>query len=578
MKKTLSLLLCLIMVAAALSGCGGLKGDDKGAIIPVYLSTAIDNFDPAYALHDEAGTKVLSLLYEGLTYIDASGKMQKAMAKNWTYKTKPEEDYYMLEIELKETKWSDGRQVSADDYVFAWKRLLEPEFGSEAAAALYEIKNARAVKAGEMTIDDLGLYAADTTVLQVEFETDIDYNQFLTDCSSLALVPLREDKVVKLENWASNTATMVTNGPFSLKTYKAGIQMTLERNVYYYRDIDKEESLIKYVIPYRLDINFGIDAAAQLANFDAENGSLFFISELPLAARAARSGDVTISDTPITHTYVFNSAKAPFNKPEVRRALSLAVDRNALVNTVVYAKAAEGFTTNAAFRAASGALISASANLSEAKNLLSAAGVSSGKFTITIRENEVDRAVAEYCKSAWEQLGFTVSIEALGTEYYTEIEYDQYRDLFETAYRAGKFDVIAVDFTETATNVFNTLAIYSKPFSGSALDLTSGNFDAVPHIGGYVNESYDALMEEIFAEKTIANRTSKLVEAEKILANDMPVMPLFQYQTAYLISGELSGLKVNFNGSFNFNKVKLKDYLSYLETEAPAAEAEEAAE
>ena len=575
MKKTLSLLLCLIMVAAALSGCGGLKGDDKGAIIPVYLPTAINNFDPAYALHDEAGTKILNLLYEGLTYIDASGKTQKAMAKNWTYKTKPEENYYMLEIELKETKWSDGRQVSADDYVFAWKRLLEPEFQSEAAAALYDIKNARAVKAGEMTIDDLGLFAADTTVLQVEFETDIDYNQFLTDCSSLALVPLREDKVVKLENWASNTATMVTDGPFTLKTYKQGISMVLERNVYYYRDIEKEESLIKYVIPYRLDINLENDVNAQLANFDAQNGSLFFISELPLAARAARSGEVTLSDTPITHTYVFNSKKAPFNKAEVRRALSLAVDRSALVNTVVYAKAAEGFTANADFRAAAGSVISSSANLSEAKNLLSAAGVSSGKFTITIRENEVDRAVAEYCKGVWEQLGFTVSIEALGTEYYTEIEYDQYRDLFETAYRKGDFDVIAVDFTETAANVFNTLAIYSKPFSGGALDLTSGNFDYVPHIGGYVNESYDALMEEIFAEKTIANRTSKLIEAEKILANDMPVMPLFRYQTAYLISSELSGLKVNFNGSLNFNKVKLKNYLSYLETEAPVAEAAE---
>ena len=238
MKKTLSLLLCLIMVTAVLAGCG-LKDGDKGAIIPVYLATSIENFDPAYALHDDAATKVLGLIYEGLTYIDDEGNLQKAMAKNWTYKADPEENEYILEIELNTTAWSDGRQVSADDYVFAWKRLLEPEFASEAANLLYEIKNARAVKAGEMTIDDLGLYAADTTLIQVQFEQDTDYMQFLENCASIALYPLREDKVVKLVNWGSNTATMVTSGPFTLKTYKPGISMTLERNVYYYRDVEK---------------------------------------------------------------------------------------------------------------------------------------------------------------------------------------------------------------------------------------------------------------------------------------------------------------------------------------------------
>jgi len=574
MKKTLSLLLCLIMVTAALAGCG-LEEGDKGAIIPVYLATEFTNFDPAYALHDDAGSMILGLIYEGLTYIDTEGELQKAMAKSWTYKTDPEEDYYMLEIKLNTTAWSDGRQVSADDYVFAWKRLLEPEFASEAASMLYDIKNARDVKAGEMTIDDLGLYAVDTTVLQIEFETDIDYEQFMRNCANIALYPLREDKVVKLENWASNTATMVTNGPFNLKTYKPGVSMCLERNVYYYRDVEKEESLIKYVIPYRLDINFANDAAANLANFDAADGSLFFISQLPLAARAARAAEATITDTNITHTYVINTTKAPFNKPEVRKAMSLAIDRNALVSTVVFAKAAQGFITDAEYRAAAGQLIAPSANMSEAQSLIAASGAKLGKLTLTVRENEVDIAVAEYVKSVWDQLGFNVTIEHLGTEPYLELEYDQTRDFFIDAYRDGDFDVIAVDMEDYGDDGFTTLAAYSRPFSGGAIDLAGGNYDYVPHVCGYEDDAYDALMEEIFAEKVIANRTGKLTEAEKMLVEAMPSIPLFQYQNAYLISGELSGLKETANGYYNFKKVKLKDYLTYQTTAAPAAPAEE---
>jgi len=104
MKKTLSLLLCLVMVTAVLAGCGGLKDGDKGAIIPVYLATSIENFDPAYALHDDAATKVLGLIYEGLTYIDDEGNLQKAMAKNWTYKADPEENEYILEMRTEQSR------------------------------------------------------------------------------------------------------------------------------------------------------------------------------------------------------------------------------------------------------------------------------------------------------------------------------------------------------------------------------------------------------------------------------------------------------------------------------------------
>lgn len=578
MKRTLCLLLCLVMTALTFASCGKTDDSDKGAIIPCYFSNEITNFDPAYALHDEAATKILGLIYEGLVRMDANGKVQKALAKSWKYTSNPDDDYYMLEVELKNTCWSDGRQVSADDFVFAWKRLLEPEFSSEAASLLYEIKNARAVKNGDMSIDDLGLYAADTTLLQIQFETDIDYELFIERCASIALVPLREDTVVKLVDWASNSATMCTNGPYNVKSYKAGNSLEFERSVYYYRDIDND-ALTKYVLPYRFTVDFTMDADAQLAAYEA--GTIFYDSDLPLASRAAYADKVELADTLSTHTYVFNTEKAPFDKAEVRRALSLALDRDAIVNIVTYANAAGGFIPTAAFdtksgtsfREVGGSLIASTADVASAKSLLSSAGVSSGSFTLTIRPNQVDRAVAEYCVGVWEQLGFKVTVKELGSEYYLENDYDQWADLFENAYRAGDFDVIAID-QYSSTDAFSVLSSYSLPFSGSAMDLAGRDYSQVPHVGGYSSEAYDAKIEEAYVEKDRASRATILHDAEKMLVEDMPAIPLFEYQDAYVASKDLSGIKNTYEGYKDFRKTKLKDYQKYLasETEAPVAE------
>lgn len=572
MKKILSLILCFAMLICSLAGCA--QGDeDKGAAIPVYLSTEIKNFDPAFAYTDEASMKVLGLIYEGLTAIDDNGNVKGAMAKSWKYKSVPEDNYYVLEFQLIETAWSDGRTVSADDFVYAWKRILEPEFHSEAASMLYSIKNAKAVKSGDASIDDLGIYAVDTYVLQVQFETDVDYELFLEYCASPMLVPLREDSVNKVNDavnnkadWATNPSIMVTNGPFTIRTFTPGAQLTIERNIYYKRNVD-DDSIKKYVTPYRLVVDYTADASAQLSAY--EEGSILYIGEIPLAQRAAYADKVTLEDTMNTHTYFFNTTKAPFDDPNVRKALSLAVDRNAIAQIVTFAKPATGMVngssvydtdTKTSFREAGGDLISSSADLAAAKALLT--NVSQKSFAITIRPNEVDRAVAEYCAGIWKELGFDVTINELGTEQYqTVTEYDLVNDLFIDAYESGDFDVIAIDWQTISTDAWSVLAPFAKQYAGGAKDLTSGNFDDVPHITGYDDEAYNAKMDEIFAIKDRTERLAKLHEAEQMLVDAMPVMPLFTYQYAYMVSDELSNVKTNKTYGYNlFAKTNFKNY------------------
>ncbi len=588
MKKILCLLLSIVLIGASAAACAQKideKSTDKGSIIPVYLGTEIYDFDPATANTDVSATKILGMIYEGLYKYDENGKLTEGIASGHKVTEDPEKGLYQLEIYLKNTAWSDGRSVQAADFVYAIKRALEPEFRGEAAALLMDIKNAKEVKAGDKSIDDLGVYDADTQVIQIQFETAIDYDQFREVLASPLLYPVREDLTVKATDWSSNTSILACNGPFVVRTFDPGKSLVLERNIYYYRNI-KEDSLTKYVIPYRLAINFRMDAEAQLAAF--EENKLVFDSQLPLSKRADYDGKVKKNDTLTECVYLFNTKKAPFDKPEVRRALSLAIDRKAIADKIVFANPAEGLITkgvydvnsksNKMFRDVGGALISPSANIAEAKSLLSKAGVNGGDITISIRDTEVDRATAELVSSAWGQLGFNVKVNTLGYQKYKENEYDLVRDLYKNAYATGDFDVISADLTMFSTGAFANLATYSLEFAGGKMDLASGNFELVPGVTGFNNADYNTLIANAFNEKDAAKRSAILHDAEKMLLDMSPVAPIFVYQDAYMTGADLSGVKEAFYGYHYFAKANLKNYHIYQETTPLETEALEASD
>ncbi len=590
MKKIIVLLLCVTAVLTVFSSCSkNLEDEYIGSVIPIYLSTEIANFDPAYANLDDASSKVLSLIYEGLFRINAKGKVEKAQAKSVKVLDKPADDYYAIEIKLKNTSWSDGTQVLAADYIYAWKRILEPGFRGEAASMLFDIKNARAVNSGDVSIDDLGVSDVATDVIRIEFEGKTDYEKFYEYLASPMLVPLREiavDKVAK--DWSSSSSIVVCNGPFCVRTYTPGKELVLERNRYYYRN-EEEDSVRKYVTPYRLVINFEKDAAANLADWEA--GSIVYNGEIPLDKRAQYKDTAEISDTMSVLSYVFNTTVAPFDDPNVRRALSLAIDRNEIVNILTFAKPAEGLIAEGvhntgakkggSFRDGAEALLSASADVDAAKKLLESASPDTRDITITLRDNEADVAVAEYVKSVWEELGFTVTLKPLGFEKYTdEREYDLVSDLYLEAYEARDFQVISVDYQMLTTDAFPNLAQFAKAFAGGKMNLDieddDDSYDLVPHISGYYSEAYDAKMEEAFAVKDDpAKRAALLHEAEAMLMEDMPIMPLVQLCQATLTTSDIEKISTGYFGTDIFNKAVLNNISKYPDNDGytePAAE------
>ncbi len=561
MKKFISTLLIAGMCASLLAGCGStLKEDEKGATVNLYIGSEISDFDPALAYTDDSAVKLLGLVYEGLTRIDENGKVKNALMKNYEIIENEDKGEYKMEITIKETKWSDGRLVSADDIVYAWKRILDPEFSNSAAALLFDIKNARDVKAGDNSIDDIGIAAIDTDVISVQFETKIDYNQFLENCASLALVPLREDVVSRYDSFGSASTTMCSNGPFAVKGLAEGKSLMLERNVYYYRDVDNEEALDKYILPYRLIVNYADNEEENTLAY--ENGEIFYLGEIALSKRADYKKKANVTDLLSTHSYIFNTENKLFKTAEVRRGLSAALDRKAIADIVTFADPATGlipgtvYDTKAgdSFRDNGGDLISADADMSAAKSLV---GSNTGKFTITCRDNALEIAIAEYCKGVWEELGFKVSIDAL--------DYEDYRE----AYTTGDYDVIALDYQCMSTDSFGALAVFAPLFSGMGIDIQNDNYDPVPYIKGYDNEEYNALIEAAFAEKDRAARSEILHDAEEMLMEDMPIIPLIFNKDAYVYNGKvLSKIDDYYYGFRNFNRLTMKNWRDYEATAA----------
>ena len=594
------------MLLCIFAGCA--NKNDPGAEVNIYLGKTT-NFDPAMAYNDQDGQQFLSLIYEGLTKIDSNGKVVPGVAKSWTVKGN------VVEFKLKETRWSDGIYIAAKDFVYAWKtRILDPEFECDAAALLYYVENAVEAKNGDISIDDVKIEATGQNYLTVTLKDACYVDEFLYNCANVALSPVRQDSLLKIVvhdnyydallnndlrnySWATLNSTLLADGPFYVKKidiHSRDPYITLERNKYYLTDEEKDEAPQKFVTPYRLVVNF-MEPDAAIENFN--NGSILYNGNIALASREALKSSAEIKDQAATYSYYFNTENPLFADARVRTALSMAIDRNEIEKLVVFGKAADGLITpstfltgrKTSFRDKAGSVIKTTADVDGARELLSQAGVRSGSFAITVRDDEVSKAVAEYVAGVWRQLGFNVTVKALGytSNKYTVVTgtktnddgtrsirtddvYDNLvKDFYNEALEDRNFDVLGIDYAMLSSDAFAALARFGVTYSGGAYDLSvsAEEFEKIPGATHYASSEYDARITAILGETDDAKRADMLIEAEKALLADMPIVPLYYMQNAYLVSDNLKNVKVGYNGLTNFAKAKDSTY-KYVPIEA----------
>ena len=606
MKRFVSIILALVMllsVGTVLASCG--EATDRGAEISVYLGDVIYDFDPQQEFTDDNALAVISLLFEPLFTLNSKGDVKKAAADDYSY----DKDENTLTITLRETYWSDGvTQVRASDFVYAWKRLLSPSNASSAAPLLYDIKNAYAIKTAQpgVSLEDLGVLALDTETLQITFEDGFtDYKIFLRNLCSVATAPLNPVSVQGKEDyWAKRTVSMMSNGPFKVATYNLGDGVfTLERNRGYRQMLAADAPLSEYdnyVLPYRLLTVWNVEDVTSDQNLTEEEylnqlldglaaKTVFYMGDIALSKRA--EVDAEVHDLMSTYTYLFNMENELFADATVRKTLSDVLDRTAIANLLVFAKPATGLITagvsnggkiSNSFREAGGDLLSTGAALSIADAQALLADAPKGEFSLTVRDCEEDLAVANYVKSQWEQLGYTVTIDAVsGMDAYfndsdggvpTEEDDESALHVTESAlqyrYETGDFDVIGIDYQMFCTDAFVALAALSSAYSGNGADMGSlgsiGTYEVLGNFIGFKNDEYDALIASAYAEKDPEKRAEILHEAERKLMQLMPAIPLVFNQSYYVISKELSKVSVDYYGYTIFTDAKQKNYQDYL--------------
>ena len=240
MKKTVSLIVCLSLLLSALcvlSSCGA--PEDDGPEISVYLGERIYDFDPTDYYVDSNAESVMSLLFEPLFSLDENGKLQNAACEKYEIK----ENERKIVITLRESYWSDGVAVKAEDFVNAWSNiLLDPNDANPAAVLLFDIKNAAEIKNGTAaSVFDFGAVATAPNELTITYRKGANVDMLLKNLASVATAPIRQDIVTSYTSgyWSKLLNSAITNGPFMLGTMDEDEnEFTLVRNVGYHQSLD----------------------------------------------------------------------------------------------------------------------------------------------------------------------------------------------------------------------------------------------------------------------------------------------------------------------------------------------------
>ena len=596
-KRLLALAICLVMMLPMFASCAPVDLDYKGPILQMYLTQEIYDFDPLHAYNNEAQLKVVSLLFATLFKINEKGQLEYDLVKECTIKENDTTKEYSMTLVLRDTCWSDGNTLDAEDVMTTFERVLLDENSNGAAALLMDIKNAKAIKQGDATMGDLGVTSPNRTTIEIMFEHKIDYEQFKLNLASPALAPLPSDTIEGSPDWAKKPVTAVFSGPFTLRSISYEDEdkgMILERNSYYYRN-RTEDAVDKNVKPYRIIVDFTKTPTEQIDLLKA--GQALYVGEIPLELREQYKSQAVVSDQLSTHTYFLNQKTlvekigeedgfALFAIDEVRQALSLAIDRDELAKQLVFAKAANGLVPNGVFYENSSATtfrsqatksIETKANLAEAEKLLGEAGINPAdySFKITVRKgDEVHEAIANYVVAAWRELKFNVEVLPLGVEGKQkdeadktgEVQKDIRDDLYNEALEAGAYEVIAVDLVAPSVTAASVLAPFAYDYSGSAsYSVTNGkpSWTVAPHSCGYMSEEYNTLIADAYEAENVADKAAKLKEAEALLLEDMPVIPIVFNQDAYLVSENLKGLSNTYFGMRDFKGVTVDAWEEY---------------
>lgn len=531
-RKSVFLAMVLVLLFSVFaSGCSSNKEQNKQQAespkavpqeITYNLGTDPETLDPAMGTGMPEAT-VQSALFEGLVRYNDKKEITPGIAESWT--VSPDGKTYTFK--LRDSKWSNGDPLTAKDFEYAWKRLLDPQLGAEYAYQMYYVKNAEEYNKGKAKVEDVAIKALDDKTLQVELKAPTPY--FVSLGAFANFFPVNKKVVEASKDWYVKPATCVSDGPFKLDTWQRTQKLVMVKNPNYWD--------AAHVKLDKLTVTMIEDNNTALTMFDTDQIDVAEQAPVKEITRLMAENKVTILPEISTYYYDFNCQKKPFNDVRVRKALTLAVDRKAIVEKVTQAgqKPAHAFTPfglpdvtpDKDFRQVGGDYFKD--DIAEAKKLLAEAGYPDGKgFPATqliYNTNDLHQKVAEAIQQMWSKnLGVNVTLA------------NQEWKVFIRNRTNGNFDIARAGW----------LPDYFDPMTFMDIHVTGGgNNDA-----HWSNTAYDKLIKDAKATGDENIRMKNMHDAEKILMDEMPIAPIFFYVNDNMYKPSVKGVFVPAFGSY----------------------------
>lgn len=472
------------------------------------------------------------MFFEGLVRSSESGQApQLAAAKKYLVS----EDGKIYTFHLKKTHWTNGDVVSAKDFEYAWKKLLNPSTKSSLAYQLFPIKNAKEAKEGLLSLNEVGVNAIDDFTLKIELEYALPY--FVELLAGAAFFPVNQKLELRNPHWAESfSRDFVGNGPFALNEWEKGKKIEAIKNPRY---LEQKSVFLK-----KIDFTFFADEQKELDQY--ENGKLDWVgaptSSLPADYFDQLKDRKDFSRYPISaaYWYLFNTEAFPFTHEKLRQAFSYGLNRTQLLENLTDSAhiPATGIVPPTDKRSHKKSLF-IDGNIQLAKKLfaeaLSELGIKKENFPlikITINDAPGHKDMAQAVKKQWEQL-FDIKVEIENLEWKSYL-----MKLSKGEFQVGRFGWIAN---------------FDDPMS--FLELFRYKVSLNNHTN-WEDQEYIGLLDQASLEMDLDKRELLLSQAEDQLIKSMPLIPLYYYTNAYLKKTELQGVYVSPVGYLDFKRAR----------------------
>ncbi|WP_154835870.1 peptide ABC transporter substrate-binding protein [Staphylococcus pasteuri] len=522
MKKWITLIVTLIITSSILSGCSNSKSlySDEGQVFRKVIPQDMTTLDTTM-ISDAVSGDIAGQSFEGLYSMNKHDKAEPAIATSLPKKSK---DGKTLTVDLrKDAKWSNGDPVTADDFVFAWRKVVNPKTASEFAYIMSDIKNADDINAGKKPVKDLGIKALNKYKLQINLERPVPY---INELLALNTFDPQNEKVAKKYGKAYGTTAdkAVYNGPFKVVNWKVEDKIQLEKNNQYW---DK-----KHVKLDRVNYKILKDNQAGAALYDTNSVDDAIISSEQVD-KYKKSPALRKRLTAATFYIKLNEKEVPeFKNKHLRLAIAQAINRKEYVDSVFNdgSLPSSNFTGYGTATTPSGKDFASTIksplkyNKHEAADNWKKAQKELGKknvtFTLNVQDTPVQKISAEFIKSQLETNlpGVEVKVKQLPFKQKVNLELS---NNYQASYAGWSPD-------------------YPDPMAFLEI-MKTGNPQNNTYWG---NKEYDQLIKDANGKllQEPEKRNEALQQAEKILLENAPVTPIYQKGEAHLTNPQVKGL------------------------------------